>query len=145
MVFRTFLDPAEHGLLLQGVAAGEVEHHAIGLGLLAPDEADGQERCQPNETVPAGSAAVRLFVTVRADEPAGPLAVTFTSPQGRLAGRSRAALRSGPVRIPIGSYFVLGDNRVGSCDSRRWGPLPRGNIIGRVIATYWPPSRIALH
>src|SRR5437867_2183965 len=59
------------------------------------------ERCQPNETVPAGSAAVRLFVTVRADEPAGPLAVTFTSPQGRLAGRSRAALRSGPVRIPI--------------------------------------------
>ena len=49
------------------------------------------------------------------------------------------------VRIPIGSYFVLGDNRGGSCDSRRWGPLPRGNIIGRIIATYWPPSRIALH
>ena len=50
-----------------------------------------------------------------------------------------------PVKIPKGSYFVLGDNRASSCDSREWGPLPRSNIIGRVIATYWPPSRIALH
>jgi signal peptidase I len=57
----------------------------------------------------------------------------------------RDTLSHGPVRIPKGSYFVLGDNRAGSCDSRRWGPLPRGKIIGRVIATYWPPSRIALH
>lgn len=50
-----------------------------------------------------------------------------------------------PVEIPKGSYYVLGDNRASSCDSRVWGPLPRANIIGRVIATYWPPSRIALH
>jgi signal peptidase I len=49
------------------------------------------------------------------------------------------------VRIPNGSYFVLGDNRPDSCDSRRFGPVPRASIIGRVIATYWPPSRIALH
>jgi signal peptidase I len=54
----------------------------------------------------------------------------------------RDTLTYGPVRIPPGSYFVLGDNRSASCDSRRWGVLPRGNIIGRVIATYWPPSRI---
>jgi signal peptidase I len=49
------------------------------------------------------------------------------------------------VKIPKDSYYVLGDNRAGSCDSRDWGSLPRANIIGRVIATYWPPSRIALH
>jgi|SRR5581483_787992 len=47
--------------------------------------------------------------------------------------------------IPPRSYFVLGDDRTASCDSRRWGPLPRSDVIGRVIATYWPPSRIALH
>jgi len=61
-----------------------------------------------------------------------------------VAGRSNDSTQK-PVRIPKGSFFVLGDNRSASCDSRRWGPLPRADIIGRVIATYWPPSRMGLH
>ena len=44
--------------------------------------------------------------------------------------------------VPAGSFFVMGDNRGDSSDSRFWGPVPRAQIIGRVFGTYWPPSRI---
>ena len=38
-------------------------------------------------------------------------------------------------------YFVMGDNRIASCDSRTWGTVPRSAFIGPVVATYWPPNR----
>ena len=45
-------------------------------------------------------------------------------------------------KIPPDHYFMMGDNRVQSCDSRVWGSIPRENIIGEVFAVYWPPQRI---
>jgi signal peptidase I len=48
------------------------------------------------------------------------------------------------VEIPPGHYFFMGDNRGGSCDSRRWGTVPKSSLIGKVVATYWPPSRISI-
>jgi signal peptidase I len=46
--------------------------------------------------------------------------------------------------VPEGQYFFLGDNRGDSCDSRTWGAVPRSQIIGKVVATYWPPSRLTI-
>lgn len=48
----------------------------------------------------------------------------------------------GPVRVPAGTVFVLGDNRGDSVDSRRFGPVRVGQIEGRVVATVWPWHRV---
>ena len=45
----------------------------------------------------------------------------------------------GPTLVPPESYFVIGDNRNGSSDSRHWGPVPLENIVGKVLVRYWPP------
>lgn len=50
----------------------------------------------------------------------------------------------GPVTVPPDSYFVIGDNRDESCDSRFWGPVPKRSVRGRAWFVYWPPNRIGL-
>jgi signal peptidase I len=58
--------------------------------------------------------------------------------------RDRRDARTLPARaIPKGQYFMMGDNRGASCDSREWGPVPKKNLIGKVFAVYWPPNRIS--
>jgi len=50
----------------------------------------------------------------------------------------------GPVTVPEGQYFAMGDNRDHSCDSRYWGPVPEENIKGKAWFIYWPVPRIKL-
>jgi len=47
-----------------------------------------------------------------------------------------------PVKVPPGDYFMMGDNRGASDDSRFWGPVPDKWVIGIAFFTYWPPDRI---
>lgn len=82
----------------------------------------------PDETISARGGQV--YITgKRLSEPWLPhVSSTFTS-------------NFGPVKIPAGDYFMMGDNRVSSCDSRMWGPVKRSYIVGKVDVIMWPPSQ----
>jgi signal peptidase I len=50
-----------------------------------------------------------------------------------------------PYRVPAGEFYVLGDNRADSCDSRYWGPITGSSIIGKVVLTFWHDGRPDFH
>jgi signal peptidase I len=62
--------------------------------------------------------------------------IVYELPQGAAAMSPQTE-----VTVPSDGYFVVGDNSTNSSDSRYWGAVPRGNIIGRVSFCYWPPQR----
>ena len=55
------------------------------------------------------------------------------------------ASRAHPYRVPAGEFYVLGDNRADSCDSRYWGPITGSSIIGKVVLTWWHDGRPDFH
>ncbi|MBV9450050.1 MAG: signal peptidase I [Streptosporangiaceae bacterium] len=50
-----------------------------------------------------------------------------------------------PYRIPPGEFYVLGDNRADSCDSRYWGPIKGSSVVGRVVLTFWHDDHPDFH
>ncbi|HEV7771952.1 MAG TPA: signal peptidase I [Conexibacter sp.] len=65
---------------------------------------------------------------------------SFTNP----CGDGQGCTFQGTITVPDGSFFMMGDNRGQSDDSRFWGPVPKKWVIGTTIATYWPPKRIGV-
>jgi len=55
------------------------------------------------------------------------------------------ASRQHPFRVPSGEFYVLGDNRADSCDSRYWGPIKGTSIVGKVVLLLWHDSHPDFH
>ena len=49
-----------------------------------------------------------------------------------------------PVTVPEGGYYLLGDHRITSNDSRTWGTVDKGLIKGKAVFAYWPPERFGV-
>ena len=106
------------------------------------DACEGQASVEPGARSSSGSSGSRArhgrCGTASSSSTGGGSTSRTSSPADATA---RATC---PRRCRRGSYFMMGDNRAQSCDSRRWGPLPKDNLIGKVFAVYWPPNRISL-
>jgi signal peptidase I len=91
----------------------------------------------PGETISLtkGSKGYVMINGKRLDETWLPTSVqgkTFPGPAGKPYNLAK------PYVIPANDYFVMGDNRTDSCDSRYWGPIPRSLIVGKVDLRVWP-------
>ena len=92
----------------------------------------------PGETISLSGNGYVLINGKRLDETWLPTSVqgtTYPGPSGTPYSLSH------PYKIPANHYFMMGDNRGDSCDSRFWGPIPKSLMVGKVDLRIWPLTR----
>ena len=73
------------------------------------------------------------------------LAESYLPPNDPLGRPIPSATRQAPFRVPPGEFYVMGDNRAISCDSRYWGPIKGTSIVGKAVLLFWHNDDPDLH
>jgi signal peptidase I len=122
-----------------GVKVGGSEPADVGMPCPKPTAAESSQNfikrivAGPGDTLSVKQGHPVVNGVWKQDEP-------YTMP----CGNSGACNMPKTITIPADHYFMMGDNRGASDDSRFWGPVPRDWLIGKAFATYWPPDRIGI-
>jgi signal peptidase I len=158
-------------VLVNRIGMDFTEPHVGEIAVFHPPEGAEQEECGPSphvigpgaaacaEPVPKQDSSVNFIKRVVAG-PGDEIYVKEGHVYRKAAGKSQFVREKDsyirecgaspecnfpiPIKIPAGHWFMMGDNRGESDDSRFWGPVPTGWVIGQAIATYWPPDRIGI-
>jgi signal peptidase I len=111
----------------------------------------GNEPCPQSVSTPARDYYVKRIIglpgdriSIRHGHPVINGHVLSREPYIEPCGGAPECNMAHTITIPKGEYFMMGDNRGDSDDSRFWGPVPQAWIIGEVFVTYWPPDRIGV-
>lgn len=120
----------------RGIARRFVDSLVTGLGITPPPDKDFIKRVigLPGETVEMRDGVVYIDGEELPEAPRGE--------GGYLSARHFTDF--GPVEVAPGEYFMMGDNRPSSSDSRQFGAIPEDQIIGRAFVVIWPFDRFSL-
>ncbi len=126
-------------------------HGADPLSPVCGSSSQGDGRPQPCDT-PTAAESTQTFIKRVVGMPGDRISirrghvyrngVREKDPYVRPCGADSSCNFPQTVTIPPGHYFMMGDNRGQSDDSRFWGPVPDRWIIGIAFFTYWPPDRV---
>lgn len=139
-----FQDPSIGDIIVFHPPSG-AENHGTECGVPHPPS----EACPSPTSKPLGEYFIKRIVagpgdtlSIREGHPVVNGVEKSEEPYTNPCGISFVCNLPRPITVPPDHYFVMGDNRGGSLDSRYWGPIPRDWIVGKAFATYWPPNRL---
>jgi signal peptidase I len=145
----SFKDPKAGDIVVFHPPAGAESAHECGVLYKKQEPLEAGEPCPKPTAEESGQTFIKRVVAVGGD--------TLSIKQGhpvvngiekkdesyiRPCGEGYECNLPKTITIPPGYFFMMGDNRGESDDSRYWGPVPKSWIIGEAFFTYWPPDRI---